>query len=96
MWVTSRYSKQTARRVAMSASLLGAAFFWGGCLMDGSASAEKSPAAQETEVGSKSLRDQTSSGSRADGVPEGCRLEWSSTAHDSVVFCPDIRPPKPQ
>ncbi len=59
--------------------------------MDGSASTDEStnPAATR-ETGSKALRD-----APADGIPQGCSLQWSSTAHDSLLYCPDIRPPKP-
>jgi hypothetical protein len=29
------------------------------------------------------------------GIPRGCTREWSPAANDSLLYCPDIRPPKP-
>lgn len=53
-------------------------------------SADESP--KETTEPS-ALRDESVPGN---GIPKGCTREWSSTANDSLLYCPDIRPPKPQ
>lgn len=65
----------------------------GGCLMDPSAR-EGAPAAAASADQSKSLRDAPATGNT--GVPVGCSREWSDAAMDSVLDCPDIRPPKPK
>lgn len=33
---------------------------------------------------------------RPTGVPPGCTREWNYAIADSVLNCPDIRPPSPQ
>jgi hypothetical protein len=96
MTVTPRYLSGIAKRVLTSTLLVAALGMWGGCLMDPSArGAEETadPAVSDPNAGPKALRDQSEAPSN--GVPQGCSLAWSDAARDSVLFCPDIRPPLP-
>lgn len=88
--VTSRLRSPIANRIAFTFILTIAAAAWQGCVMDadkGSQSAKSDP-----EAGAKTLQEKPLAPS--DGIPLGCSRQWSSTAHDSVMFCPDLRPPR--
>ncbi len=61
-----------------------------GCITDAPGQSAASPSASEASVGPNALRDQSASGP---SVPAGCTREWSAAAMDSVLDCPDIRPP---
>jgi hypothetical protein len=69
------------------------ASIFGGCLMDGT---ETNPAdAKAKDITQPSaLRDNATQA--RPGVPAGCSKEWNANSQDSVLFCPDIRPPKAQ
>lgn len=75
-----------------------AAAFWaslvlGGCLLSPADDHATAPAAAAKEDQSaNALRDQAP---LRPGVPRGCSLEWDVAAKDSVLNCPDIRPPSP-
>ena len=56
------------------------------------ASDDKAPAQSKTDA-ANTLVDQPQD---RPGVPHGCTMVWSPTARDSVVNCPDIRPPSPR
>jgi hypothetical protein len=65
----------------------------GGCLLDAPASdASAAATATAPTMETNAQQDQAQTSSR---VPKGCTLEWSAAAMDSVIYCPDIRPPKP-
>lgn len=51
------------------------------------------PRADEAPAPAQALQE---SPSRNDGVPPGCTREWSPAAADSVLNCPDLRPPAPR
>jgi hypothetical protein len=93
MPVTSRFHQPIAKRVALSFLLAVSAAAWQGCLMDPASGSEPRPAATDPDAGAKTLQEKPSL--PANGIPLGCSRQWSSTVHDSVMFCPDIRPPKP-
>ncbi|MDB5105505.1 MAG: hypothetical protein JWP91_3194 [Fibrobacteres bacterium] len=93
MPVTPQFRKGLIGRIAVTAGLLMSLGMWGGCLMDPSSDDSGVSTEADPASGSKALRDQ--SPVQADGVPRGCTREWSETARDSVLFCPDIRPPSP-
>jgi hypothetical protein len=84
------FSRNLAASVLIAASL----GCWTGCVLDSTADG-KSPDTEVTgaEVGNQIPEAQ--SNAPVNGVPKGCTREWSATAHDSVLFCADIRPPKP-
>ncbi|HKP97445.1 MAG TPA: hypothetical protein VJ385_16995 [Fibrobacteria bacterium] len=83
-----------AKRLALSAAFAFCAGVCGGCLMDpASADGQAAPAESDASAEPTALRDQSAS---VPGVPRGCSREWSATAMDSVLYCPDVRPPKPR
>lgn len=90
MSVTCRYRPGIAGRLSLYATLILCLGAFGGCLVQ--------PAVETTEVTTaktepNSLRDQSVSNN---GIPKGCTREWSPAANDSLLYCPDIRPPKPR
>ncbi|MEO6097737.1 MAG: hypothetical protein ABIW76_19620 [Fibrobacteria bacterium] len=80
--------------MAASGLIAAALGCWTGCVLD-SASDGKSAGPEATGSESATTTLKTRSPEPVNGVPMGCTREWSSTAHDSVIFCPDLRPPKP-
>lgn len=77
---------KTYRRLGATAAALALC----GCLL---APIEKaSPAPEATDA----ARAQSETAPERPGVPRGCTLEWSSVARDSVLNCPDVRPPSPR
>ena len=89
--VTSRFLSPAAGRIAFALALAVAAAAWQGCVMDaapGSQSADSDP-----DAGAKTLLENPKA--PPDGIPVGCSRQWSDIKHDSVLFCPDLRPPKP-
>jgi hypothetical protein len=65
-----------------------------GCVMDPSESPVTAPS--EASVSDPAATSGTAGKIQANpAVPAGCSREWSSTAMDWVVNCPDIRPSKP-
>jgi hypothetical protein len=83
-----------ARNLAASGLIAAALGCWTGCVLDSAADGKTTDTeAAGSEVGTKIL--QTPSDAPVNGLPKGCTREWSAAAHDSVVFCADIRPPKP-
>ena len=81
-----------ARRIRLSALSLGFALCLGGCLLDNEGKAAAPAQGIPADQNANALQEQTP---QRPGVPRGCTLEWSSAAKDSVLNCPDIRPPKP-
>jgi hypothetical protein len=94
MQVTYRFHNPIAKRIALSLLLAVSAAAWQGCLMDPASGPESQSPAADPGAGAKTL--QETPPIPADGVPRGCSRQWSSTAHDSVLYCPDPRPPKPE
>ncbi|MDB5050833.1 MAG: hypothetical protein JWO30_3904 [Fibrobacteres bacterium] len=94
MSVTQRYRNGIAKRLARAAAF---AFCLGvcGCLMDSPSDGSADAAATATDpgVGPKALRDQSAPDT---GIPRGCTREWNQAAMDSLLYCPDVRPPKPR
>ncbi len=91
MTVPSRYNPGIASRLTKYAAFVFCLNFCAGCLMQPSSqSADVSPR-MTTEP--NALRDQSAPDN---GIPKGCTREWDQSANDSLLFCPDIRPPKPQ
>lgn len=91
MWVTRRYLSILSKRPIMGSALSLSLLLCGGCLMEpGSVGVEPS----EMDSGAKSLRDQSSVNPA--GSTGGCAKVWSDAKMDSVVFCPDPKPPKPE
>jgi hypothetical protein len=93
MQVTSRFHKPVSKRFAISFLLAVSAAAWQGCLMDPASGAESRPTSADPDAGAKILPVKPSL--PADGLPLGCSREWSPAVHDSVLYCPDIRPPNP-
>lgn len=86
--------KEFTRNLAASGMIAAALGCWTGCVLDSDANAKNAgPEASGSEAAATLPQNQ--SDTPVNGVPRGCTREWSATAHDSVVFCPDIRPPKP-
>jgi|GEM_PF-4039315 len=63
----------------------------GGCLMEPSTQ-DGNPVSSSTADPGKALRDAPAPGNS--GVPVGCSRIWNEASSDSVLYCPDIRPPK--
>jgi hypothetical protein len=82
-----------AKRIALAFLLAVSASAWQGCVMDSSSGSEFQSPAADPGTGAKTLLENPSDPS--DGIPHGCSREWSSSVHDSVLYCPDIRPPQP-
>lgn len=61
-----------------------------GCISDPADG--EAPAATESDA-TNALSDQSKD---RPGVPRGCEMVWSPASRDSVVNCPDIRPPSPR
>ena len=96
MQVTHRFLPPFAKRFALATLLSVSAASWQGCLMEpadpASAQESRSPAS-DPQAGAKTLQENPPA--PADGIPRGCSRQWSSTDHDSVMYCPDPRPPRP-
>lgn len=91
MSVTSRYYPGIAGRLTRYAAFVLCLNICGGCLMQ--PSSESADASPRVTTEPKALRDQSAPDN---GIPKGCTRQWSQAANDSLLFCPDIRPPKPQ
>jgi hypothetical protein len=87
-----RFRKALARTAFSAAMALFLAWL-GGCVLD---PASGSGTAADPSSGSNALRDQSPAQPQAPGVPRGCTRVYSAAAMDSVLNCPDIRPPKPK
>lgn len=91
MWVTHRFlfgfKKQSVTALTLAISL-GA---FGGCLVDQESGGETEAAGVN---GPSALRDKSTSGEK--GAPGlACSQVWNAVAMDSVLYCPDPRPPRP-
>lgn len=93
MRVTYMFHRPIAKRIALSFLLALSAAAWQGCLMDQVSGSEPQSSATNPDAGAKTLPEKPSI--PADGVPPGCSRQWNSSVHDSVMYCPDLRPPKP-
>lgn len=93
MQVTHKFHRTPAKRLALSFLLAVAAAAWQGCFLDPASGQEPQASAADPQAGAKTLQENPTT--PTGGIPRGCSLQWSSTAHDSVMFCPDPRPPKP-
>jgi hypothetical protein len=81
------------KRMAASAALAFGVVALGGCLPDEPASEAAATApASDPSLETNAKQDRTPSST---GVPKGCAREWSAAAMDSVLYCPDIPPPRP-
>ena len=94
MPVTGMYPRLATRAMRFApAAAFCAAFVLVGCLLSPAEEHATAPAASQTEdQNAKALRDQAP---LRPGVPRGCSLEWDVAVKDSVLNCPDIRPPSP-
>jgi hypothetical protein len=90
MSVTCRYRPGIAGRLSLYATLTFCLGIFGGCLMQPAPETSEVPTATTQP---NALRDQSLPDN---GVPKGCTREWSPAANDSLLYCPDIRPPKPR
>lgn len=88
------FRNRIAKRLASATAIACCAAFAGGCVMDApsQASAAEAPALVDPGLGAKTSPNQTAP---ENGIPRGCTREWSASAMDSVLYCPDIRPPEP-
>jgi hypothetical protein len=82
------------KRLALSCTIAMGMSMFAGCVMDSPGNARTAPtgasvsdAAAESAAAGKIQTNPA--------IPDGCSREWSSTAMDWVLNCPDIRPSKP-
>jgi hypothetical protein len=90
----TRSSHSVLKSLAVTGAIALGAAALGGCLTDAPVSDPSATATDPTlETNAQQDQAQPQPSSR---VPKGCALEWSQAAMDSVIYCPDIAPPKPR
>lgn len=81
-----------SQRPALAAALAICLAAGAGCVMDPSLDRTDAPSmSSETAAAPTALRDQQVT---RNGIPPGCTREWSEASMDSVLYCPDIAPPR--
>ncbi|MEO7424614.1 MAG: hypothetical protein ABI036_05460 [Fibrobacteria bacterium] len=92
MTTTAReFRYPTTKRLALSCALAMGMSMFAGCLMNPSETEDNAPTGASVSEPAAKAGTAPKSGSTD---PDGCGREWSATAMEWVVICPDIRPAK--
>jgi hypothetical protein len=87
--------KAFASNLAVSGLVAAALGCWTGCIMEPAETMGLNAKTETTGSDINTQGQEKPTDASVNGIPRGCSREWSAAAHDSVVFCADIRPPKP-